>query len=113
MNELRARLNLELDVVQLIKSSRYSHVLSKIKLRKTQRALINSFKNYVINAKKPFRAAWLKANELEHTDLDFSCFDPEKNRIDQMILFQTTGQRVPGKDYPFTQSENCDAISDD
>ena len=57
MRELRQRLNFELDIVELIKSARYSRVLSKIKIKKIQRALISSFKNYNMNSEKPFRVA--------------------------------------------------------
>ena len=39
-NELKSRLNLELDILELVKSARYSRVLSKINLKKIQRALI-------------------------------------------------------------------------
>ena len=55
MHEMRQRLNFELDIVELIKSARYSRVLSKIKLKKIQRTLISSFKNYNMNEEKPFR----------------------------------------------------------
>ena len=104
--ELRKRLNNELDIIQLIKSARYSRVLSKIKLKKLQRILIGSFKNYVINYNKPYRAERVKAKLLKKSKLDFSNFDPASDLIDQMILYQTTGHRMPGTDYPFTLSEN-------
>ena len=56
MAEMRNRLNLELDIIQLIKSARYSRVVTKLKIKKLQRTLIGSFKNYIMNANKPFRA---------------------------------------------------------
>ena len=74
--ELRSRLNYEIDLVELIKSARYSRVLSKIKLKKLQRSLIGSFKNYNMNTNKPFRVEKLKAKMFKKHNLDFSEFDP-------------------------------------
>ena len=71
---MRQRLNFELDIVELIKSARYSRVLSKIKLKKIQRSLISSFKNYNMNTEKPFRAQQLRAKAAKKYELDFSDF---------------------------------------
>ena len=105
MHELRQRLNYELDIVELIRSTRYSRVLSKIKLKKIQRSLIGSFKNYNMNSEKPFRVEKLRAKVAKKYDLDFSDLSPESDLIDRMILYQITGHRIPGQDYPFTLSD--------
>ena len=63
-------------LLQLIKSARYSRVLSKIQLKKIQRTLIGSFKNYIINANKPYRVDNLISVAGQKPELDFSNFDP-------------------------------------
>ena len=59
-------------------------MLSKINLKKLQRALIGSFKNYNLSNKKPFRAEKLiaKVNPNKKYELDFRNFDPETDLID-------------------------------
>ena len=78
---------MECDIFELIKSARYSQVLSKIKLNKTQRSLISQFKNYNMNIEKPFRVDKIKAKASETHDLDFFEFDPKSDLIDHMILY--------------------------
>ena len=85
--ELRKRLYYELDIFGLINSGRYASLMSRIALKKYQKQLIPSFKNYNLNMKKWNRTEKLKKRALKKETLELDDFNPESNMVDNMILY--------------------------
>ena len=61
--------------------------MSRIALKKYQKQLIPSFKNYNLNLKKWNRTEKLKKRALKQDTLELEDFDPEHNPVDNMILY--------------------------
>ena len=64
LEELTKRLNLELDVHEMVRNQRVGKLLAQINLHKFQRSFVPSFKNYNLNKGDYKRATKLKAKAL-------------------------------------------------
>ena len=104
--ELLSRLNLEIDLVEIVRRARLTKFISQITLSKFQRSLIPSFKNYNLNSEDTFRVEKLQTQTVRTypVDLYLKDFQPETNVADNMILYQITGKQKQGEGCNFDHS---------
>ena len=68
--ELIKRLNLEIDLVEIVRRARLTKLVTKIALSKFQRSLIPSFRNYNLNKKDLNRCEKMQKQTLKKYPVD-------------------------------------------